>query len=354
MLNIVLGPGPLRLLALCFTPVRYNEPMLRLVVVLAVALGPVVARADDHTKVTIYNRHNFGNDIGAEAGFRAQVFGEGRYNIDQLGDVGNDATESVFVSKGWRIQLFEHADFKGRSITLDESRTDLGDFARLTSSIIVTHVGVPTVAAKRGRRCSGEGERCTFLGPATLYYGVADAWVETKRSGPSAPCSSFEYGDPKIGSKKECFVADEPAPLPTKEGRKCVDEGGTCGFGPATIYYGAGDRWIAWRYDVSVTCTAENLGDPNPGVAKSCYVAGEQPPLKAHPTTGGTCADEGGVCKSLGHLGGERLWPGYFYFGAGDAWVKIDPPVGLIKCAPESFGGDPAPGIKKVCFVARE
>jgi len=301
----------------------------------------------------LYNRHHFGNYEDGGIGFHTQEFGEGRYNIDQLGSVGNDATESVEVNKGWRVQLFEHADWKGRSITLDATTADLGDFARLTSSIIVTHPGVPTVATKRGRRCAAEHEMCAFLGPATLYYGTANAWVETKVSGPSVRCSSSAYGDPKLGATKECFIADEPAPFPAKEGRKCADEGGICGFGPATIYYGAGDKWVGWKYDVSAICNAEALGDPNPGVAKACYVAGEQPPLKAHPAKAGKCADEGGTCRSLGRLAGDRSSP-YFYFGAGDAWVKIEPPVGKFKCAPESFGGDPAPGVKKACFTSQE
>ncbi|NEQ65195.1 MAG: hypothetical protein F6K21_06795 [Symploca sp. SIO2D2] len=62
----------------------------------------------------------------------------GRYNMSQLGTVGNDTISSLKVSSGCTVTLYEHSDFQGNSTRITEDTLDLSSFNDKTSSLIVT------------------------------------------------------------------------------------------------------------------------------------------------------------------------------------------------------------------------
>jgi len=65
----------------------------------------------------------------------------GQHNINSM-KIPNDTLSSVRIPKGFIVKLFEHSDFKGRTISLtqDTANLDSLNFNRLTSSIIVTKI----------------------------------------------------------------------------------------------------------------------------------------------------------------------------------------------------------------------
>lgn len=67
---------------------------------------------------------------------RVQSLGLGRYNLSSL-SIGNDIISSVTVRPGWKVTLFEHADFQGRSKVLTGDSSFLSDFNDTVSSLIV-------------------------------------------------------------------------------------------------------------------------------------------------------------------------------------------------------------------------
>lgn len=70
--------------------------------------------------------------------------------------------------------------------------------------------------------------------------------------------------------------------LVSPSGHACAEERARCAFtGTATVYYGAGSRWVAQVHRDGVACANQVFGDPNPGVVKSCYVSGESRPALA-------------------------------------------------------------------------
>ncbi|MCW5805165.1 MAG: hypothetical protein KIT31_22530 [Deltaproteobacteria bacterium] len=145
--------------------------------------------------------------VHADYGGGAMTVGEGRYDIDRI-SVGNDQISSVRVPPGWRVVLYEHAHFQGRTLTLDADARSLPGFNDLTSSIVVSRIGPPTVRDRRGRKCADEGGWCDFRGPATIYYGARDRWVMKEQAG-RVRCANDVFGDPLVGVGKACFVDNE-------------------------------------------------------------------------------------------------------------------------------------------------
>lgn len=67
-----------------------------------------------------------------------QAFPPGRYPLIPPGPVGNDQTSAVKLPSGWRITLFEHANFEGRMRVYASDAGYVGnDFNDLASSMIV-------------------------------------------------------------------------------------------------------------------------------------------------------------------------------------------------------------------------
>ncbi len=58
-------------------------------------------------------------------------------------------------------------------------------------------------------------------------------------------------------------------------GVKCANEHERCEFsGEATVYYGAGTRWVKRQAINGVDCSNAVFGDPIVGTVKSCYREG--------------------------------------------------------------------------------
>ncbi|WP_327303681.1 hypothetical protein OG730_08705 [Streptomyces sp. NBC_01298] len=67
----------------------------------------------------------------------SQRFQPGRYNLANL-TISNDSIRSVTVPKGWRVTLFEHADFSGAQAIIEADTGNLGgEIDGRTSSLIV-------------------------------------------------------------------------------------------------------------------------------------------------------------------------------------------------------------------------
>ncbi len=76
----------------------------------------------------VFEHNNYGG--------RSQVLTPGRYDISQL-TIGNDCVSSVKVPHGWKVTLYEHAGFTGRTKILTQDTASLPDFNDMTSSIVV-------------------------------------------------------------------------------------------------------------------------------------------------------------------------------------------------------------------------
>jgi uncharacterized protein YbdZ (MbtH family) len=92
------------------------------------------APAPNKHQVSIYSDANYRGAV--------QMLEKGWYNVDKL-RIGNDVLSSLRVPAGWRVTLFEHRDFKGRSKVLRSDCSYIGDdFNDLTSSIRVEFIGI--------------------------------------------------------------------------------------------------------------------------------------------------------------------------------------------------------------------
>lgn len=83
--------------------------------------------------VTLYRDRNYkGKSI---------TLGEGEYRMNQLGQLGNDKLSSLRVPAGYKVTLYQHDKFRGKTMECTEDISFLGDsyhFNDLTSSIIIT------------------------------------------------------------------------------------------------------------------------------------------------------------------------------------------------------------------------
>lgn len=86
--------------------------------------------------VTLHQHCDFG-------GYNA-ILGEGSYTLAQLNAKGiaNDAVSSITVSEGYKIDIYQHNNFGGTSLSLDASNSCLVDigFNDEISSVVVTQV----------------------------------------------------------------------------------------------------------------------------------------------------------------------------------------------------------------------
>jgi hypothetical protein len=114
----------------------------------------------------------------------------------------------------------------------------------------------------------------------------------------------------------------------------CASEGEMCRFsGTATVTYGAGKSWRSEKFTNGARCTNQAFGgDPAPNQKKTCFTS---MPWQV-------CAGEGGTCR---FSGGSTV-----AYGAGNRWKKLNFQNGAA-CNNQTFGGDPAPGVKKTCYV---
>lgn len=79
----------------------------------------------------------------ADSNYRGKSIslGVGKYNMNQLGNLGNDKLSSVKVPAGYKVTLYQHDKFGGRALECTEDISFLGGSYRFndqTSSIIIT------------------------------------------------------------------------------------------------------------------------------------------------------------------------------------------------------------------------
>lgn len=194
-------------------------------------------------------------------------------------------------------------------------------------------------------KCADQYGTCSFSGTHTVRYGTSTSWVSKVVTG-SVVCSNATFGDPAVGSQKECDYdsASSPAPV-TANWSKCAAENETCVFyGPYTVRYGTGSSWVTKTISDGTKCTNSVFGDPAYGYTKECDIdlnSGAVP--SPTPTTWSKCADEYGTCS----LSGTHV----VRYGTGSNWF-LKSVTGSITCNDSAFG-DPAYGKAKECDVGQ-
>lgn len=183
--------------------------------------------------------------------------------------------------------------------------------------------------------CAGQGERCDFAGTRTVAYGANQSWFE-KEVANGTDCSHTVFGDPAPGVAKRCAVFLNRNEVP--QWVVCASEGQLClAPGTRTVRYGAGGAWVQKTASDSLMCDYRQLGDPRPGVSKSCevrFTAGELRKWQ-------DCAGEGQQCKFVG----VRV----VRYGANGRFNLRIARDG-VTCAAAALG-DPLRGVAKRCSV---
>jgi hypothetical protein len=116
-------------------------------------------------------------------------------------------------------------------------------------------------------RCAIEGGRCNILDRHTTRYGAAGAWIYGIFGG-AFQCSNNTFGDPKEGTRKECYYN---GPAPQGQWRPCAIEGGRCNFvGRRSVRYGVPGSWVYGAAIGGLDCNNATFGDPKVGTVKRC------------------------------------------------------------------------------------
>lgn len=72
---------------------------------------------------------------------KSQTLEAGKYDMKQI-SIGNDMLSSIKIPKGYKVRLYEHANFEGKYKDYKNDATFIGwDFNDKTSSILVTKIG---------------------------------------------------------------------------------------------------------------------------------------------------------------------------------------------------------------------
>jgi hypothetical protein len=120
---------------------------------------------------------------------------------------------------------------------------------------------------------------------------------------------------------------------------QCAGEGGTCAVGGGSVIaFGAGGNFNYVSAGGSTACTDAVFGDPDVGVAKSCYA--QAAPAASNVWT--QCAAENGTCS----YGGVMT----IAYGANGSYTYATLGGGGTACSNSVFG-DPAFGTAKACYV---
>ncbi len=124
---------------------------------------------------------------------------------------------------------------------------------------------------------------------------------------------------------------------------KCASQDGYCYVnGSAVVSYGAGQNWAKRNVSGGILCSHNIFGDPAVGVNKSCYVESHASTgMSGNPPKWVACAKDYSDCQFRGTRPVS--------YGSGNKWLYRVASNG-IKCVPESFGRDPAPGVQKTCY----
>jgi hypothetical protein len=172
---------------------------------------------------------------------------------------------------------------------------------------------------------------CAFTGTTEVRYGANGSYVyQTLTDG--TPCTNGVFGDPVIGTLKQCAIERTPPPT---DWTFCAPEGGVCAFtGTTEVRYGANGSHVYHTLTDGTTCTNDVFGDPIFGTVKQCATRSRPPP-----TEWTFCAAEGGVCAFSGTT--------EVRYGANGSYAYTTLTDGTA-CTNEVFG-DPIYGVLKSC-----
>jgi hypothetical protein len=148
-----------------------------------------------------------------------------------------------------------------------------------------------TASAQRMQRCADEGEICRLPYPAEVVYGARGQTTSRFFDRRAVPCSNRVFGDPAPGRPKACYI---------------VKRGGGDD-------YGDNDD--------------DNYGDDDYGQGRGRWVA---------------CAREGQYCD----FRGRKL----VRYGVRGRFTQ-DVFRNGVECTNRAFGGDPAGGKHKACYI---
>lgn len=233
--------------------------------------------------------------------------------------------------------------------------------------LVLTVVGLSIVTcpaiAEAWTPCAEENQYCVVPGTQLVRYGADGRWTE-KMVNKRIFCGNSVFGDPAPGIIKACYYqnASYPADRPGHEVRppfrnddhhqrwiRCAHENSFCKFdGHRNVKYGVGDRWRQKTARNGIYCGNEVFGDPAPGVIKECYY--QEGGVPAYPSGRDDdhqrhqwikCANENAFCRFDGHR--------TVRYGVGDRWNHKNAKNGVY-CDNREFG-DPAPGVKKECYL---
>jgi type IV pilus assembly protein PilY1 len=175
--------------------------------------------------------------------------------------------------------------------------------------------------------CASQGGACEFFGTMEVWYGAGSSWAVAPAANGVA-CDYSVLGDPLPGVMKACYYKPYGGPLPFVLGSistvnnvalsptytVCASEGGTCNFsGIKLLWYGAANKWkVVVAAANGAHCDSQTLGDPAPGIAKTCYIGPYTgswlppgtwvPPSTPTPSTGAFFYGRVQVCNSSAGL----------------------------------------------------
>ena len=124
--------------------------------------------------------------------------------------------------------------------------------------------------------CASEWGQCSFAGQALVEFGASGHFTGLTLTNGTL-CAYTIFGDPDVGVAKGCYfqtVAQVPqvSGLPPGTWTLCASEWGQCSFaGQALVEFGASGHFTGLSLSNGTLCANTIFGDPDVGVAKSCY-----------------------------------------------------------------------------------
>jgi DNA-binding beta-propeller fold protein YncE len=129
----------------------------------------------------------------------------------------------------------------------------------------------PTSAMEAtGVLCASENQTCRFSGTREVMYGAGQTWRSAVLTGGVA-CNNQTFGDPLVGTVKECRLRGAPL-------RRCATEGEICSApGLAEVFYGGTLSGPAAPFTRQLTrdniaCSNGSFDVVPQASAKACYV----------------------------------------------------------------------------------
>jgi hypothetical protein len=133
------------------------------------------------------------------------------------------------------------------------------------------YVEVAAPAANMWAQCATENGSCPFWGLMTVAFGANGSYKYATLGGGGTNCTVGVFGDPASGAAKACFLVGAPPGFTTWTA--CAAENGACSFaGLHEVAFGANGQYFYRHLTGGTPCDVAVFGDPEPNVAKGCYV----------------------------------------------------------------------------------